>query len=729
LSTPEELSATAAYTLSFRINSTLDQGETITVRFPDDTDASGAAVAGGGVSYTSGIGFDSGASTVIGVAVDPDDPIVTITLTTLSTASIGAMAYVQVVMTGIVNPTEPGTYTLEVQTEIEDTYVESESYDIGVPVVGGFVYVYNPSNILLATFGGSAALDNAAAPIDYFAKAGYTIKVGEGTFTLAGDIGITGEGLTLESAEGALDTIIDADGNVGITIGAADVTIEGFTIDLATNGIAVGAFDGAIVQNNIIINATTAGIAIAAGGIDAAISDNDIEDCVTGIAFAATAGSAVISDNEITGADTLGAIAFAGGNDGNEISGNTITGNSVSGICFVAAGAVSDDNLIEGNTIALNDPNGIHIDTANAPTNLVIRENDIIDNEEFGIVIDSWDAVTDVIIFNNLSGNADGNIDTAVDVTAAVFNWWGSADEDDITDGLLGVGVVTYTPWLLHTQETIASAVEVATDTSSLTAKTTVGVNVSGMDDDTVPSDADAIIAFKYIANPQDAIDDAIAFYDVYVDLDDAIVVAEVSAKVKFYGATITENSTVSFWTGDFWAECSDQVARAGLVQVTVTEDTVPALDELEGTAFVVVASEAVEEEVVYTCPQCGLSFATEAGLEAHWNAVHAPPPVVEPEPEPQVWTCAQCGLTFDTRDELVAHIAEAHPPVEPVEPVELPDIILEPADIILEAPDIIVPLPAETPITPAWIYVIIGVGAVLVISVIVLIVRTRRVA
>jgi hypothetical protein len=66
----------------------------------------------------------------------------------------------------------------------------------------------------------------------------------------------------------------------------------------------------------------------------------------------------------------------------------------------------------------------------------------------------------------------------------------------------------------------------------------------------------------------------------------------------------------------------------------------------------------------------------------------------------------------------------------EPVEPVEPADIILEPADITLEPPDIIVTLPPPAaPITPAWIYVIIGVGAVLVIALLVLIVRTRRVA
>ena len=70
--------------------------------------------------------------------------------------------------------------------------------------------------------------------------------------------------------------------------------------------------------------------------------------------------------------------------------------------------------------------------------------------------------------------------------------------------------------------------------------------------------------------------------------------------------------------------------------------------------------------------------------------------------------------------------------PEEAVPPVVIEDVpppIIEQPDITIEIPEIVVPLPAETPITPAWIYVIIGVGAVLVIGLIVLIVRTRRIA
>jgi hypothetical protein len=68
-----------------------------------------------------------------------------------------------------------------------------------------------------------------------------------------------------------------------------------------------------------------------------------------------------------------------------------------------------------------------------------------------------------------------------------------------------------------------------------------------------------------------------------------------------------------------------------------------------------------------------------------------------------------------------VAKPAEPEPPVVIEEPPELPDIIVE--------PEVIVEIPAPVEAIPAYLlWVIIGIGGVLVIALIVLIVRTRRV-
>ena len=66
-------------------------------------------------------------------------------------------------------------------------------------------------------------------------------------------------------------------------------------------------------------------------------------------------------------------------------------------------------------------------------------------------------------------------------------------------------------------------------------------------------------------------------------------------------------------------------------------------------------------------------------------------------EPEAVTYTCPQCGLIFDTPEALEAHIAAMHAPVAPT--------------------------------TPGYIWAIIGIGALLIIAMLVLIVRTRRVA
>ncbi|MBA7689743.1 hypothetical protein ES703_98254 [subsurface metagenome] len=691
----------------------------------------------------------------------------------------------QLVIDGVTNPTEPGAYTLEVKTEEETDYVESESYDIDAPVVGGFVYVYNPSNILMATFGGSSALNYAqSGTIDYYAKEGFTLKVGPGTYELIDDVTISGKGVTLESSEGAADTIIDADDGTewSIFITGEDVIIDGFTVDEAADAIIIQQ-DDATVKNCVITDASAAGIRIdgdgtAPDGTDATVSDNVIEDCAIGVHFNATGatdyGDVDITGNEITETSTTGGIVFEDGSEDIDITGNTITGNDNSGIYFADGAVPCDDILIEGNTISVNTGHGIEFANVTiAPINLAIRENDILDNEADGIFIEtptttSWDAAKNYIMFNNIHGNDDAEIDNDSGVVVnARFNWWGTAVEADFEDELEGLVDADYEPFLMSTWETAVSGSKVAVaDETALDAKDAAGVKVSGVDDGAT-HEADIISAAKYIANPEGALDDAAAFYDVYVLLETGFVLTDVTAKLKFYDSAITTGSTANFWTGDFWALCSDQEARDGIIYVSVSDDTLPAIDELEETIFGVVAGEAVTALVapVLLAPTVGADDVSLTPTFA-WGAVadaigydfefadnaNFVTPMVKLDGELGrliVTAYAYVGeLPYSTayywRVKAVSADAESDwasgvfitmgEPVEPtppvvIEPYEPPEITIEQPDIIVQSPDVIVPLPAETSITPAWIYVIIGVGAVLVIALLVLIVRTRRVA
>ena len=58
---PDEISVAGTYTISYRADKVQTAGDTITVKFPDDTDVTSAAVAGTtGVVFTSGFGTNSG---------------------------------------------------------------------------------------------------------------------------------------------------------------------------------------------------------------------------------------------------------------------------------------------------------------------------------------------------------------------------------------------------------------------------------------------------------------------------------------------------------------------------------------------------------------------------------------------------------------------------------------------------------------------------------------------
>jgi len=307
----------------------------------------------------------------------------------------------------------------------------------------------------------------------------------------------------------------------------------------------------------------------------------------------------------------------------------------------------------------------------------------------------------------------------------------------------------------------------VALNVEDLDASGTVGVKVTGA------SSATIIGLANYSGNPQEAISDSLAFYDVYVCGADA------DPSVKFYAGN--GDTAISAWssTTDIWVEQASSFSAFGgyvyaTIDFTLLEGTPIALVDAPVAATLaapVLLSPAVGSEDVVLSPT--FAWSAVAGADAYYlqladNAAFVLPMVklegdlgqwpatayvyaadldylsvyywrvkavsgsvgggdlVESawvsgvfttvdEPAAEVWM-SDDGLTFDTRAELEAYLADRAAAEQP-------------ADIIIEPPDVIVPLPAETPITPAWIYAIIGVGALLVIAVIVLIVRTRRVA
>jgi hypothetical protein len=394
-------------------------------------------------------------------------------------------------------------------------------------------------------------------------------------------------------------------------------------------------------------------------------------------------------------------------------------------MAFSGAGGVidieetDDEVLIYGNTIS-----------------------DTTEDDEYAIVV--VDDANDVfIIFNNITGNEMNidNQDTGVELDAS-NNWWGDADGPD-SDSISAD--VDTTPAL----GAAVTAAKLATDTDSLDAKTDTGVKVSATGDD-----MDVVGAATYSDNPGTAAPHpVVGLYDVYVATSTPDKIT-----IRFYG-DITEDSIVLVWSTleGAWVECSEQGANvfSGYAWCEVEqEDTVPLIEELAGVAFAVVTPPPPPPEgapeVMIIAPAPGASGVPLKPTFA-WSDVGTPyyefqlsdnpyfaEPLVLDSPKiltpyfaypaeleygktyfwrvrsstagaTAVCTGTQCGPW----EQSLFTVME-----EPVPPPEFPEFPEPQAPVII---------PPAQEITPTWIYVVIGIGAVLVIAVIVLIVTTRR--
>jgi hypothetical protein len=504
-----------------------------------------------------------------------------------------------------------------------------------------------------------------------------------------------------------------ADDDIAIVSTSDGLTVSGNTFTLDEDDIGVGASADTTVENNTFTGSSGVGVGTGWGAVT-----------------------------------TIDGNTFDGLNNAVNIDGGTvtITGNTITN---------STGDAYTSNTYGGAQTNGgaIHVESATEViiVNNTISDTDTDDEVEYALVVEA-NAVDVYLLFNNITGNTMNvdNNDTGNELNAT-HNWWGDAagpDSDSISDD---VDTSSY----LGASVTGAAVVVDFDDADALDAEDEAGVQVSS-------ENADIIGAAAYSGNPQEAIADALAFYDVYVvDSDDPLDVVT----IKFYAGDA--NSKVYAWSTDtdIWVEYdADYSEYGGYVYITIDK----AVDDiLEGTPFVVVAGEAEPEPLgtpVLQAPDVGddtvsltptFSWGTVAEADGYYfqfadNAnfvlplvsldgdlgrlmVTAYAYVTElPYSTAYYWRVKAVSGTIAEGDLLESAWASGVfiTMDEPVEPVEPADIILEPADITLEPPDIIVTLPPPAaPITPAWIYVIIGVGAVLVIALLVLIVRTRRVA
>ncbi len=411
---------------------------------------------------------------------------------------------------------------------------------------------------------------------------------------------------------------------------------------------------------------------------------------------------------------------------------------------------------------------------------IAITNNVISGNSGYAINVEAGAAPADIdIMFNDLSGNPGTIATSMTGAVNAPLNWWGSADGAAGTTAHYSPTTTTVNsvPFLgsLGSGE-IATG---ATDAVSLLTQDTLGVDVQPLlagGGPWVPVAGDMISVGTYAENPGEATPIAAladGFYDVFL----SAATAPATVALRFYNADISANTLLYVWSalGGTWAPVTTTATIAaqgvntfsGFVWANITGSTTPSVLDLGGTVFALLdrgtaaltapsntsdaaspAFGAVDAAVNPNFTWDTVTSATGYEFELASDAEYAD--IIDTSTPVGNGIVSSETLEYDTvyywRVRAVDAGGEGSWMTSFFTTGSIPAGLAEPADIIVEIPDPIIIPPPEVIVTPEVIveipegiapqaipdyllWVVVAVGAILVISVIVLIVRTRRVA
>ncbi|MFC1949440.1 beta strand repeat-containing protein [Chloroflexota bacterium] len=542
-----------------------------------------------------------------------------------------------------------------------------------------------------------------------------------------------------------LDNVINiagavAPGNANLAIdnsGAGTATITGGTITMGaadTGVLASGA--GAITKLD--------GCSITGGG-------------TSGIGVSITAvNTNTISGNVIDGTRTginIGAAATA-----------TITGNSIAnGTATAVTPLVTDAAVVVGGA-------------APAPNGVNVSGNDIEDNAGYSVSVQGGVVADIQIIGNTFNSNTAGFVNNlaagALDVT---LNWWGNSSGPTITSNAGGTGdkltnantgTTNYSPFDSVGTSLILSSAAAATGIGTVDGSTTVGVTVVA----NVGVPIGQVTLAQYIGNPSTSATPYAAltsgYFDVFIPgAVGAAVVAADSIILRFYSSEITAN-TVAYYFSELtqsWTRCSTSAVAGNLAYLIVTINTAsaPTFTDMGGTKFVLVnvppapvltvtspaagvIGVSVKPTLVWSASPLAVSyqvqlaedpsFATMAWSRSMNNNFYAIGMALEYSTTYYWRVRAQTSTAEDMVGPWVTGVFTTM--AEPVEVAPPAAVETEPPVVNVEVAAPVVTV-EPTPVTgggaaaiPDYLlWTIVIIGAVLIIALIVLIVRTRRVA
>jgi hypothetical protein len=673
-------------------------------------------------------------------------------------------------------------------TDIE-AVVTSAAYSIITPYIfplAGIVMAYNDAGILM---GQSHSINTGIAQAKAGGRVevgpgtyneAVDANVAGQTIIATGDPGtcIIGMGGSVTISAGPV-----------LPTGTTGVTVDGLTIEPPISGgpanmVTVAQTGGyAVIQNCTIKSGTTSAVTT---GNTTTISNTTIDTTrSSGQTGIITTQKLTATDCTINVGSADTAIKSSGGSTapgaGSTVSGATITGSSGEGV-WVTAGAITIDNSslmslttaldVDGGAVTVK--NSV-IDTCGAAVagqgdaievnggTLTMYNNTIQNSAAANWAMDIAGGTVKAH-FNNILNNTK-NITTTL-AANATHNWWGSADGPaPLSTG--GGPLLALVPYLGNS----VTAAGVAVGSPTLIAKTTVGMDVAVLTNTGTSGTASVLGVSKYSANPEltapmiKGTGSIVGYYDLYAaGIGNGNIV-----QVKFY-VPVTQYTKVYYAGGisGQWSSAGGGVNLAsGFAYLNIGGiDSGLTVSDLGGTVFAVVEDKTttigpsiasgtgspvigsydVSTEPMFTWGSVVGSIRYEIALsedptftiiEWSYNVDQTFYKVDEPLRYDTTYYWRVRGVLGEPYQEggqwltpatpwttgIFTTASEPEPPAEPivVQPTK-PEVNVEipPTKITIE--------PAEQAIPNYMLWIIVVVGAILIIALIVLIVRTRRV-
>jgi len=567
-----------------------------------------------------------------------------------------------------------------------------------------------------------------------------------------------------------------------VVVNSTDVTLDSNTINATTKTGAGAAVVDTVITVTVNASATINANAIDVDGTDTAIMvtsgpGGTTTTSVTGNTITGTAASG-IAFSDATNFKTV-----------STVTGNTIDGLKTA-ILYTKAGAAGSltakNNTIKNSTVASTSTATVNAKEAavdissGAAETVVFQKNMVMDNNGYSLIFAKNNTATDnasypTIVGNEFTGNAwglknfdtNGAIDSILDVT---LNYWGA--DTGPTIGGVGTGdaitnatgaVTKYKPWSNTSTNTVVTGQAVAAANDVVDASATVGITY------TADTPQAGISLASYSGNPT-TIDTPSAaldggFYDVYSPNAVGMIT------LMFFNTNITQDTKVYYFDSlqQAWQYCDVQGVAANsayvFAKVGATATSLPQAKDLKGTIFALVNKKTIPDPPAASSltPAIGSSdvaitpvftWAPVAGAVRYEVTVADEPsfaiPLISNNSDINFFSVSDDdALAYDTTYywRVRAVLADSYDAGTPatayqvgiftteMKPADTNDtgtvVNVEPTkpEVKVEIPPTKITVqPAEAAAIPTYIlWIIVVVGAVLIIALIVLIVRTRR--